>query len=265
MPNTLLNVDRPMSQNHYATVNNMDPRRLLLHAPRLFSDFYYYRHEFDRTLLAAEWVTTAASGTAFTYAAARAGGMFTGVTNALDNATLEIHQANVAIDSADYPFFFLRWRAPADASGMAFEIGWSDAKTSEALVCVSALTAVDNAVPTITNGITDFGLLVCNPDLSLATTALVGDGTTGAVVGKRVPSLWAPTNSSIVDMVVGVGPNVTNACIWDDGQQVANVSVTNGPDANVLTRFSALWKTLDAGAKSIDLLKFVILAEENAT
>ncbi len=265
MPNHLLNVDRPMSKLHYAKVNNMDPRRLLLHAPRLFSDFYYYRHEFDRTLLAAEWVTAAASGTPFAYAAARAGGMYTGVTNALDNATAEIHQTNVAIDSADFPMLFLRWRAPADATGMAFEIGWSDAKTSEALVCVSALTNVDNAVPTIANGITDFGLLVGNPDLALATSALIGDGTTGSVVGKKNPTLWMPSNNGIIDMVIGVGPNVTNAKVWDNGQRVASLTVGNGPDSAVLTRFSALWKTVDAGAKSIDLLKFIILAEENAT
>jgi hypothetical protein len=264
MPNTLLNVDRPFSKLHYAKVNNLDPRRLLLAAPELFSDFYFYKSEFDRTLLAAEWVTTAASGTAFAYNAQRNGG-FRGTPQAADNATLEIHQAHVATDSADYPAFFLRWRAPADATGMAFEIGWSDAKTDQALVCVSALTDVDAAVPTIANGITDFALIVGNPDLTLVTSAFIGDGTTGAVVGKRVPSLWMPSNSGIIDMVVGIGPNASAAKIWDDGQLVADVHVLNGPDSGTLVQFSGLWKTVDAAAKQIDLLKFVILAEENAT
>jgi hypothetical protein len=264
MPNTMLNVHRPFSKLHYSKVNNLDPRRLLLSAPLLFSDFYYYMAEFDRTLLAAEWVTTAASGTAFAYNAQR-NGAFRGASQAADNATLEIHQANVAIDSADYPTAFLRFRTPADATGMAFEIGWSDAKTDEALVCVSALTDVDAAVPTIANGITDFGLLVLNTDLSLTTLALIGDGTTGSVVGKRAPSLYAPGNSAIVDMIIGVGPNVTNAQIWQNGRLVDSLSVTNGPDSGTLVRFSGLWKSLDAGAKQIDLLKFVILAEENAT
>ena len=264
MPITMFNVDRPFSKLHYSKVNNLDPRRLLLSAPLLFSDFYYYMAEFDRTLLAAEWVTTAASGTPFAYNAQR-NGAFRGTPQAADNATLEIHQANVAIDSADYPTAFLRWRAPADPTGMGFEIGWSDAKTDEALVCVSALTDVDAAVPTIANGITDFGLFVLNTDLSLATTAFIGDGTTGSVVGKRLPSLWTPSASAIVDMIIGIRPNGATGAIWENGKFVDQVSVTNGPDSGTLVRFSALWKTLDGAAKQIDLMKFVILAEENAT
>ena len=130
MPHTMLDVQRPFSLLHYAKVNNLDPRRVLLNAPNLFSNFYYYMAEFDRTLLAAEWVTTAASGTAFAYNAQR-NGAFRGATGASDNATAEIHQANVAIDSADYPTAFIRWRAPADPTGMGFEIGWAGAKTGE--------------------------------------------------------------------------------------------------------------------------------------
>ncbi len=262
MPNTLFNVDRPFSKLHYAQVNNMDPRRVLLHAPELFSDFYYYKHEFDRALIAAEWVTTAASGTAFVYAAARGGGQYTGATGAVDDATVEIHQANVAIDSGDYPTCFLRWRSPAVSTGMGYEIGWSDAKTDEALVCVSALSAA--GAPTITNGITDFGLLVLNTDLTLQTTAIIGDGTTGAVVGALFGT-YAPANSAIIDMIIGVGPNLTRAQIWENGGKVGEVAVANGPDSATLVRFSGLWKSLDAATKSIGLLKFVILCEENAT
>lgn len=261
MPNTMFNIDRPFSKLHYSKVNNLDPRRLLLSAPLLFSDFYYYVAEFDRTLLAAEWATTAASGTVFAYNAQR-NGAFRGATQAADNATLEIHQANVAIDSADYPTAFLRFRAPADATGMAMEIGWSDAKTDEAVVCVSALTAA--GAPTITNGITDFGLFVLNPDLTLTTAALIGDGTTGSVLGTLIGT-WAPANDAIIDMVIGVGPNLTRIQIWENGGLVGSANVLNGPDSGTLVRFSGLWKSVDAAAKQIDLLKFVILAEENAT
>ena len=263
MAHTMLDVQAPFSLLHYAKVNNLDPRRVLLEAPNLFSSFYYRRHEMDITLLAADWVTTAASGTAFAYNAQR-NGAYRGATQAADNATLELHQANVAMDPADYPTVFVRWRAPADATGMAFEIGWSDAKTDEALVCVSALTDVPAAVPTITNGITDFGLIVLNTDLSLVTAALIGDGTTGAVVGQRFPDLWAPANDAIIDMIIGVGPNVTRAQVWENGGLVGEYSVTNGPDSGTLVRFSALWKSLDAAAKQIDVMKVVFLAEENA-
>ncbi len=261
MPNTMLNALKPFSLLHYSQVNNLDPRRLLLNAPSLFSSFYFYMAEFDKTLLAAEWVTVAASGTAFTYAAQR-NGSFTGATGAVDNATVEIHQANVAIDSADNPAFFLRWRAPAVATGMGFEIGWSDAKTDETLVCVSALSAA--GAPTITNGITDFGMLVLNTDLTLQTTAVIGDGTTGAVNGA-LAGTWTPTASAVIDMIIGIGPNKTQARIWENGGYVGDFSASNGPDAGTLVRFSGLWKSLDAATKSIDLLKFAILAEENAT
>ncbi len=163
---------------------------------------------------------------------------------------------------AQPPVGSLRWRAPAVASGMAFEIGMSDAKTDETLVCVSALSAA--GAPTITNGITDFSMLVLNPDLTLTTAAIIGDGTTGAVQGQLVGT-WVPTNSGIIDMIIGATPNGTRAQIWDNGALVGNFSLTNGPDSAVLTRFSGLWKSVDAATKSIDLLKFVILSEENAT
>lgn len=260
MPNTMLNVQRPFSLLHYAKLHNLDPRWVLLNAPTLFSSFYFRRHEMDATLIAGDWVTTAASGTAFAYNAQR-NGAFRGATGAVDNATVEIHQANVAMDSADHPVVFLRWRAPADATGMGFEIGWSDAKTDEALVCVSALSAA--GAPTVGNGITDYGLLVLNTDLTLTTTAIIGDGTTGTVLGGLVGT-WAPANSAIVDVIIGVSPNLTKAQIWENGAFVGEYNVLNGPDSGTLVRFSALWKSLDAATKQIDILKCVFLSEENA-
>ena len=264
MPNTMLNVQKPFSLLHYAKVNNLDPRRLLLAAPLLFPDFHFELHNFDRDLIAGDWTSTAASGTAFAYNAQR-NGAFRGATGAVDNATVNLYPPNVAFDAADNPCFFLRWRAPATPTGMGFEIGWSDAKTDEALVCVSALTDVAAAVPTVGNGITDYGLLMMNTDLSLATAALIGDGTTGSVVGLRLPSLWTPTASAIIDMIVGISPNLVKAQLWDGGALIGEFSVANGPDSGTLVRPSFLWKSLDAATKQIDVLKFAILAEENAT
>lgn len=264
MATKMTDVQRPFSLLHYSKVNNLDPRRVLLNAPLLFSNFHYEINNCDRALIAGDFTTTAASGTAFAYNAQR-NGAFRGATGAVDNATVNLYPPNVAFDSADNPVLFVRWRAPATATGMGFEIGWSDAKTDEALVCVSALTDVAAAVPTITNGITDFGLLVLNTDLSLVTTALIGDGTTGAVVGTRIPQLWAPANNAIVDMIIGISPNSVKAQIWENGGLIGEYGVTNGPDSGTLVRPSLLFKSLDAATKQIDVLKWAILSEENAT
>lgn len=263
MPNTMLNVNKPFSLLHYAKVNNLDPRRLLLNAPNLFADFYYRLHEFDGTLDAAFWSTDVTGGgapTAFAYNAQRNGAL-RGATGTSDNGVTAIYQPNVAMDPADYPTMFFRWRAPAEVSDFGFEIGWSDAKTDEKLVCVSALSAV--GAPTITNGITDFGLLVMNTDLTLTTTAIIGDGTTGSVNGALVAT-WTPTASKIIDMIIMVGPNQTRAQIWDTGALVGSFSASNGPDAGTLVRFSAIFKTLNTTTKTVDILKAAILAEENA-
>ena len=267
MPNTMLNVHRPFSLLHYAKVNNLDPRRLLLSAPHLFSDFYYERYEFEGTLDAVKWSTDVTGGgapTAFAYNAQR-NHAARGATGTSDNGVTAIYEPNVAFNSADNPVWFLRWRAPADVTGFGFEIGWSDAKTDEKLVCVSALTDVDAAVPTIANGITDFGLIVMNTDLTLTTAALIGDGTTGSVIGKRFSPVWTPTASGIIDMIIGVSANLTKCQVWDSGAFVGEFAVANGPDAGTLVRRSAIFKTLDTTTKTIDLLKSVVLAEENAT
>lgn len=264
MPNTMQNVSRPFSLLHYAKVNNLDPRRVLLNAPNLFSDFHYRLHEFDGTLDAAFWSTDVTGGgapTAFAYNAQRNGAL-RGATGTSDNGVTAIYQPNVAMNSADRPSVFFRWRAPADVTGFGFEIGWSDAKTDEKLVSVSALSAA--GAPTITNGITDFGLLVMNTDYTLATTAIIGDGTTGAVIGALVGT-WVPTASGIIDMIITVEPNLTKAQIWDSGAFIGSFNVLNGPDSGTLVRFSAIFKTLDTTSKTVDILKTAFLSEENAT
>ena len=267
MPNTMLNVERPFSLFHYAKLHNLDPRWVLLNAPNLFSSFYFRLHEFDGTLVAADWSTDVTAGggpTAFAYNAQR-NGAIRGNTGATDNDVTALFQPNVAMDPADNPCVFLRFRAPATVTGWGFEIGWSDAKTDEKLVCVSALTDVAAAVPTITNGITDFGLVVLNTDLSLTTAALIGDGTTGTVIGNRLTPVWTPTASGIIDMIIGVSPNLTKLQLWDSGVFQGEYNVLNGPDSGTLVRFSAIFKGLAASARQIDILKIAILAEENAT
>ena len=265
MPNTMLNVQRPFSLLHYAKVNNLDPRRLLLSAPLLFSAFYYEREEFTGTIVTADW-TVGNTGTAVTNFAynAQRNGAVRGATGTTDNNSLAIYKPNVAFDSADNPTWFLRWRAPAAVTGFAFEIGWSDAKTDETLTSVSALTDVAAAVPTVGNGITDYGLVLMNTDMSLTTAALIGDGTTGTVLGNRLSPVWTPTASGLIDIIIGISANLTNVQIWDSGAFIGEFNVLNGPDSATLVRPSAVFKTLNKTSKQIDIIKSVILAEENA-
>lgn len=264
MPNTMLNVKRPFSLLHYAKVNNLDPRRVLLEAPNLFSDFYFKRHEFDSAIESAYWSTDVTAGggpTAFAYNAQRNGAL-RGATGTTDNDVTAIYGAQVQFDPADYPTMFIRFRAPAAVTGFGFEILWSDAKTDEKVVSFSALSAA--GVPTVTNGITDFGGIVMNTDYTLTTAAIVADGTTGAATGGLVGT-WTPTASKIIDIILGVGPNLTRAQIWDNGAEVGSYFLNQGPDSAVLVRPSLIFKTLDTTTKAIDLMKLVILAEENAS
>ena len=264
MPNTMLNVQRPFSLLHYAKVNNLDPRRVLLNAPLLFSDFHYEIHDFRGTLITADWTAAVTGGggpTTFAYNAQR-NGAIRGATGTTDNDVVSLYAPNVAFDPADNPTMFLRFRAPAAVTGFGFEIMWSDAKTDETLTTVSAISA--GAVPTVGNGITDYGGLVMNTDMTLTTTIIMGDGTTGSVSGVAVGT-WTPTASGIIDMIIGVGPNVSRAQIWDSGAFIGSYSALNGPDSGVLVRPSFLFKTLNTTTKQIDILKIAILAEENAT
>ena len=264
MPNRMTNVQKPFSLLHYAKVNNLDPRRLLLTAPLLFSDFHYQLDEFTGTIVTADWTTTAASGTTFAYNAQRNGAL-RGATGAVDNATVVLYKPNVAYDSADNPSLFLRWRAPATVTGFGFELMWSDAKTDETLTSVSALTDVAEAVPTVGNGITDYAAILMNTDLALTTGAVIGDGTTGTVLGRRINPVWTPTGSGIIDMIISISAILSQFQIWDSGALVGEFSVANGPDSGTLVRPSFLWKSLDAATKQIDVLKFAVLSEENAT
>ena len=266
MPNTMLNVHRPFSLLHYAKVNNLDPRRVLRAAPLLFSDFYFKRDEFDATLVTGDWTVgnTGTAPTDFAYNAQR-NGAAQGATGTTDNNSIAIYKPNVAYDSADNPCWFLRWRAPAAVSSFAFEIGWADAKTDETLTSISALTDVAAAVPTVGNGITDYGLVLMNTDMSLTTAALIGDGTTGSVIGLRLSPVWTPTASGIIDMIIGISANLTKLQLWDSGAFIGEFNVLNGPDSATLVRPSAVFKTLNTTSKTINILKSVILAEENAT
>ena len=230
-------------------------------------DYYHKVHEFDGTLDTVYWTTAVTAGgapTAFAFNAQRNAAL-RGATGATDDGATAITYANTFFDPADKPFFWLRWVAPAAVTGFSFEIGFSDPKTDEAL---PGITDVDT--PASGNGVTDIGCVHMDTDQTLTTAALVADGTTGAAskfdLVNRAGTAWTPTASAIIDVIVGVEPNLTRCWIWDGLAMMGIMqAVAQGPDTGVLVRPYALFRTRNTTSKTVDLLKAVIVAEENRT
>jgi len=264
MPNSYVNVERPASLLHYAKLHSLDPRWVALNIPLLFHAFAFEREECRIALSTDRWTTSVTAGgapTAFAFNAAR-GGVFRGATGTTDNGVTSIRFANLIFDAADNPGFYIRFLAPAAVSGFAFELGFSDAKTDEALPGVTALTS--GAVPTIGNGVTDIAAVVMDTDLTLTTAALVGDGTTGSPSGVAIGT-YTPTVDRFVDVILQVYANLAQCQVWDDNTLVGQFGVTNGPDAAVLLNPYFMYRTRDTTSKTIDIYKIVIWHEENRT
>ena len=132
------------------------------------------------------------------------------------------------------------------------------------------LTDVDADPPTVANGVTDLGAVHMDTDQAVATARLVGDGTTGTAVGltltNRAGTAWTPTASGIIDVIVGIRPNLTFCRIWDSLAPMGIMqAVAQGPDTGVLVMPYALFRTRNTTSKTISILKAVIVAEENRT
>lgn len=262
MPNSYNNVQRPASLLHYAKLHNLDPRWVALNIPLLWHSFYFRKDDCDATLDSAIWTTnTDATATAFALNAQR-NGAFRGATGTTDNGLAGLRFANLIFDAADNPGFYIRFLTPAAVTGFAYEVGFSDAKTDETLLSTTALTAA--AVPTTGNGITDYVAVVMDTDLTLTTSAFVGDGTTGAAVGVAVDT-YTPAVSRYVEIIVEFSANLGRCQIWDDGTLIGAFGVTNGPDAAILVSPFCLFGTRDTTSKQIDIDLMCMWAERNRT
>lgn len=266
-PNPIF-TQKPFSLAHLRRVFAMsDPVKLAAMVPLMPWDYYYKVHEFDAALDTAYWTTAVTGGgapTAFAFNAQRNAAL-RGATGATDDGVTAITYANTFFDSADNPFFWLRWVAPAAVTGFSFEIGFSDPKSDEAL---PGCTDIDT--PATGNGVTDMGAIHMDTDQTLTTAALVADGTTGAALAttlvNRAGTAWTPTASGIIDTIVGVRANLTYCWIWDSLAPMGIMqTVAQGPDTGVLIRPYMLFRTRNTTSKTIDLLKCVIVAEENRT
>mgnify|MGYP001567579951 CR=1 FL=1 len=232
-------------------------------------DYYYKSHEFDGTLDTVYWTTAVTAGgapTAFAFNAQR-NGAIRGATGTTDDGATAISYANTFFNPADRPFFWLRWVAPAAVTGFQFEIGLSDAKTDEAL---PGFTDIDADPPTVGNGTTDIGCVHMDTDQATGTAYIGGEGATGAALSttlvNRAGTAWTPTASGIIDVIVGVEPNLTRCWIWDSLAPMGIMqSVAQGPDTGVLVRPYALFRTRNTTSKTIDLLSAVVVAERNRT
>lgn len=263
-----MHIQKPFSLQHFRSVfANSDPVKLAAMTALMPWDYFHRTYEFQEATINADWTTAVTAGgapTAFAFNAQRNGAL-RGATGGTDDGVTAIHYHAAIFNPSDNPFFWLRFVAPAAVTGFSFEIGFSDPKTDEAL---PGVTDVDT--PATGNGVTDIGCVHMDTDQDLATVALVADGTTGAAAKttlvNRAGTAWTPTASGIIDVLVGVRPNLTYCWIWDSlGPMGIQQSVAQGPDADVLVRPYALFRTRNTTSKTIDLLKAVIVAEEGRT
>jgi len=128
---------------------------------------------------------------------------------------------------------------------------------------------VDADPPTVGNGVTDVGCVHMDTDQAVATARLEGDGTTGAAVGSTLVTRdgstgWTPTASGVIDVIVGIEANKTRCWIWDSLAPVGIMTeIAQGPDADILVRPYAYFRTRNTTSKTVSILKAVILCEEN--
>ena len=265
MPNpTIMRLPKPLSLMHLRRLfAGSDPDKAALFAGLLPWDYFYEAHDFSGTLDSVKWstaVTVGGAPTAFAYNAQRNGAV-RGATGATDNGVTKLYYANVIFDAADNPVMLIRWKAPAAVTGFSFEIGFSDEATDEAL---PGVTDVDT--PATGNGVTDIVCVHMDTDQTLTTAALVGDGTTPAAAKTNIGT-WTPTVDGWIEMMIAVRAGLGFASIWDSGAQQGGLiySVGSGPDAAVLMRPYALFRTRNTVTKQIDIDHIILVAERNAT
>lgn len=267
-PNPIF-INKPFSLAHFRRVFGMsDPVKLAALVQEMPWDYFYRAYDFHEPTLHTDWVAGAQGGgtTSFAFNAQRNAAL-RGATGATDDAGIVLYYANAIFDAADNPFFWVRFVAPAAVTGFSFEIGFSDPKTDETL---PAITDVDASPPTVGNGVTDCGMVHMDTDQAVGTARLVGDGTTGASVGLTLVNdagtAWTPTASGIIDVIIGIRANLTYCRIWDSLAPMGVMqAVAQGPDTGVLLRPSLMFRTRNTTSKQIDLLKAVIVSEENRT
>ncbi len=252
-------LEKPFSLAHARRMfAGTDPVKLALLAPLLIHDYGFIPEEFGQALDTGKFTVPVTSGggpTAFAYNAQR-GGALQGDTGATDNDALALHYAETFLDSADKPFFFIQWKSDI-VTDFSFEVGLSDPKSDEKL---PGVTDVDT--PATGNGVTDIVCVHMDTDQTLKTAALVANGTTGSAAKTDIDT-YTPTAGAWQTFMIGAQDNRGYVAIWDGDGFVGRFDVAQGPDAAVLVRPYALFRTRDTNADTIDIRTFAVGWERN--
>ncbi len=257
-PNPMF-LEKPYSLAHARSMfGGTDPDKIALLLPALIFDYGFESDEFTGTLSTNSWTTAVTGGagpTAFAYNAQR-GGVIQGSTGTTPDDVTAIHCAQTYLDPEDNPFMLIRFEISA-ITFVSFEIGFSDPKADEALPGCSDIDTV-----TIDNGVTDIAAVHMDTGQTLTTAALIGNGTTGSALKSSIyfggpggSTGFTPTASTWQTWIIGVRPNLCYASVWNGLGFVGRFSVGQGPDAGVLVRPYALFRTRNATGKTVNIDK----------
>lgn len=243
-----------------------DPRRLAQMVELMRYDYSVQHFDFQEDTINAQWTTAVTAGgapTAFAASAAR-GGQISGATGTSDNGVTAIHYDHSIWDAADNPLMIIRFKAPANVNDLALEIGFSDAKTSEAVFGVE-----DVDTPAIASGTTELVAIHRDTDQNTATACtLVGVGTNSNVTAATITgngTNYSPTNSAWITAMVGVRNYEGFCSIWDSGT-LYTARVAAGPETGTLVRPYAQFMVRAASAsKTIAIDYITIICERNLT
>lgn len=264
-------VSKPFSLAHArSTFARTDPKGLAMMTHLMPWDYFHQQYEFHEVTLNPDWTATNSGGagaSSFVLNTQRNAAL-RGATGTTSTGTITLYYASALFDPSDNPFFWLRWVAPAAVTSFAFEIGFANVRTDQTLASVSAMSATPT--PTIGNGSTDIAVATMDTSNTFTTAVIAADGTTGTPLAtslvNRAGLAWTPTASGIIDTIVGIRPNLTFCWIWDSLAPMGVMqSVAQGPDAGVLQRPYALFKTQNTTGKTVDLLKAILVSEEQRT
>lgn len=267
MPNpTLQRIAKPFSmQSARGTLHHGGQREIAFHSPLLVRDYFSKRDDFTGTLDSVYWTATnTGAASAAPVFNAQAGGAVRFVTGGGNPGVSTLYGTNAINVSDDNPLLYARFKWPAAITNFVFEIGLVNVATTKTTQVVSDIDVV-----TIGNGLTDGVVLAMDTSQTLITPALVGVGTSTAVLKQNINSggpqgatVFTPTVSKWVDVYVGAGVGVGYCEIYENDVLVGQFSVASGPDTAKLMFPWILFKDLGT-SKTIDLDVFELITERN--
>ncbi len=221
--------------------------------PFAMRDYFYRMYDFENATISPDWAISNSAGTSaadFASTDAVENGILRADTGTDDNGSVEIHYGKVMFDAARNPGAEMGLSFDAVTS-LAFEFMFTDPPTTASTLNISALSAA--AAPTwASNATTDSAGIVFNTDLTLATAAVVSQGTTDADSGALLGT-FAPTAGVTLFNVyrIQLGDGYVHAVIDNSAGQENRLAL--GPDTGVLMRPGLIVATKTTTARFPDL------------